>query len=190
MKTLDEIALEVWLRCNGETNHSNKEKIKTFARRYRERLAQEGPGRFTPEHEADIEAAYAEETQVPEPVAFYKLPLEREAVSALAIHLFHRERPAFGWIENHLLAIENALKPIHNKIHDENFNAMYTAFFGYDRKLPNAAPVLAPGMVQVPEEIINRFPEINPSNYNHDDACALNAWGVEVVLAAAKEKAK
>ena len=37
----------------------------------------------------------------------------------------------------------------------------------------------------VPTEIIKRFPEINPSNYNHDDVCALNDWGVELVLAAA-----
>lgn len=36
----------------------------------------------------------------------------------------------------------------------------------------------------VPVELIDRFPEINPSNYDHDDACALNAWGVELVLAA------
>jgi hypothetical protein len=37
----------------------------------------------------------------------------------------------------------------------------------------------------VPSEILERFPEINTSNYGHDDACALNAWGVELVLAAA-----
>lgn len=37
---------------------------------------------------------------------------------------------------------------------------------------------------RVPTEILGRFPEINPSNYDHDDACAVNAWGVELVLAA------
>ena len=31
--------------------------------------------------------------------------------------------------------------------------------------------------------IIDAFPEINPSNYDHEDACNLNAWGVELVLA-------
>ena len=36
----------------------------------------------------------------------------------------------------------------------------------------------------VPVELIDRFPEINPNNYNHDDARTLNAWGVELVLAA------
>lgn len=41
-----------------------------------------------------------------------------------------------------------------------------------------------PGFVMVPTEIVDRFPEINTSNYDHDDACALNAWGVELVLAA------
>jgi hypothetical protein len=33
----------------------------------------------------------------------------------------------------------------------------------------------------VPREIIDQFPEININNYDHDDACALNAWGCEVV---------
>ena len=42
----------------------------------------------------------------------------------------------------------------------------------------------AEGWVMVPAEIVDRFPEINTSNYDHDDACALNAWGVELVLAA------
>ena len=36
--------------------------------------------------------------------------------------------------------------------------------------------------------IIDAFPEINPSNYDHDDACNLNAWGVELVLADAAIK--
>lgn len=42
----------------------------------------------------------------------------------------------------------------------------------------------------VPAEIIDRFPEINPSNYSHDDVCNLNAWGVELVLTAAPEAQK
>lgn len=33
----------------------------------------------------------------------------------------------------------------------------------------------------VPREIIDEFPEINVNNYDHDDACALNSWGCEVV---------
>ena len=32
------------------------------------------------------------------------------------------------------------------------------------------------------DELIERFPEINPSNYDHDDVCRLNDWGVELVL--------
>jgi hypothetical protein len=40
----------------------------------------------------------------------------------------------------------------------------------------------------VPEELIDRFPEINPSNYGHDDVCALNSWAIELVLAAAPEQ--
>ena len=36
----------------------------------------------------------------------------------------------------------------------------------------------AEGWVMVPLEIVNRFPEINHNNYDHDDACALNAWAL------------
>ncbi len=36
----------------------------------------------------------------------------------------------------------------------------------------------------VPREVIDQFPEININNYDHDDACALNAWGCEVVTSA------
>ena len=41
------------------------------------------------------------------------------------------------------------------------------------------------GWMLVPKEVLDRFPEINLSNYDHEDACNLNAWGVELVLAAA-----
>lgn len=41
------------------------------------------------------------------------------------------------------------------------------------------------GWVLVPKEILDRFPEINPSNYDHEDACNLNEWGIELVLASA-----
>lgn len=44
---------------------------------------------------------------------------------------------------------------------------------------PQAEPIN--DLVMVPRELIDRFPEINPSNYDHDDACELNAWGCEVV---------
>ena len=72
-----------------------------------------------------------------------------------------------------------------------------TEMFGATRLLEDAASeierlrsqrVAVPeGYVLVPEEIIDRFPEINPSNYDHDDACALNAWGVELVLSASPQ---
>ena len=41
------------------------------------------------------------------------------------------------------------------------------------------------GWVLVPKEILDRFPETDPRNYDHDDVCSLNDWGVELVLAAA-----
>lgn len=52
-------------------------------------------------------------------------------------------------------------------------------------RLCAATPPAAPdGYALVPLEILDRFPEINPCNYGHDDVCALNDWGVELVLAA------
>lgn len=48
-------------------------------------------------------------------------------------------------------------------------------------------PVAQP-VAMIPVEILDRFPEINPSNYSHDDVCNLNSWGVEVVLAATEPK--
>lgn len=44
------------------------------------------------------------------------------------------------------------------------------------------------GWTLVPTEILDAFPEINPSSYDHDDACRLNAWGVELVLSAARNE--
>ncbi|WP_296205291.1 DUF551 domain-containing protein, partial [uncultured Hyphomicrobium sp.] len=40
------------------------------------------------------------------------------------------------------------------------------------------------GWKLVPSEILDRFPELNMSNYNHDDVGDLNSWGVELVLSA------
>ena len=49
-----------------------------------------------------------------------------------------------------------------------------------------ASPASVPeGYALVPVEIIDRFQELNPSNYDHDDVCDLNAWAVELVLSAA-----
>lgn len=42
-------------------------------------------------------------------------------------------------------------------------------------------PQAAGDFYLVPREIIDQFPEINVNNYDHDDACALNAWGCQVV---------
>jgi hypothetical protein len=39
--------------------------------------------------------------------------------------------------------------------------------------------------VLVPRALLDRFPEINPANYDRADVEELNAWGVEVVTTAA-----
>ena len=41
------------------------------------------------------------------------------------------------------------------------------------------------GMALVPRELLDKFPELNTSNYGPDDVDELNAWGIELVLAAA-----
>ena len=57
------------------------------------------------------------------------------------------------------------------------------------RKLyEHPAPSAPEGMVLVPIEIIDRFPQLNPSNYDHEGVCYLNAWGVELVLSAARSE--
>ena len=56
------------------------------------------------------------------------------------------------------------------------------AVYGAGRASPASVPE---GYALVPVEIIDRFQELNPSNYDHDDVCALNAWAVELVLSAA-----
>lgn len=58
------------------------------------------------------------------------------------------------------------------------------AFDRLESSMAAARAVLArgDGLVMVPKEVLDRFPEINPSNYDHNDVCALNAWGVELVL--------
>ena len=33
------------------------------------------------------------------------------------------------------------------------------------------------------DDLIERFPEINPGNYGEDDAIALNNWGIDAVAA-------
>lgn len=46
------------------------------------------------------------------------------------------------------------------------------------------------GFTLVAIDRLTSFPEINPNNYDHDDVCNLNAWGVELVLAAAPKGGK
>ena len=47
-------------------------------------------------------------------------------------------------------------------------------------------PVVPEGFSLIANEILDRFPEINSSNYSHDDVDRLNAWGIELVLSAGK----
>jgi len=87
-------------------------------------------------------------------------------------------KPACYWIKDaeqfHVGPKPFALawKPLHT---DDQLTEAYEA--GKRDAIPE-------GWVLVPKEILDRFPEINPSNYDHDDACGLNAWGVELVFAA------
>ena len=52
------------------------------------------------------------------------------------------------------------------------------------------AQVVPEGYTLISTELLNKFPEINLSNYGPDDVDALNAWGIEVVTASAPEEHK
>ena len=107
-------------------------------------------------------------------------------------------------IENAILAKLNDTKPVAYMANDDfgvpDFvHACYVDLTGGQLPFPDNAEVIplftqtpAPSAVEgwtlVPTEILDAFPEINPSNYDHDDACRLNAWGVELVLSAARSE--
>lgn len=95
--------------------------------------------------------------QAGEPVALrIGISLTHEQVSALYLELLRRKRPAYGWMEEPLVAIEEALKPAHNAIHDRTFNAMNRQFFGDNRmafdeaSMPNGVTPAAPTTGSVP----------------------------------------
>lgn len=78
--------------------------------------------------------------------------LTPEQVQALYLTLLRRERPAFGWMEAPLVAIEEALQPAHNAIHDRSFNSLNRQFFGDDRVRLEEAPMpneIAPSAAKV-----------------------------------------
>jgi hypothetical protein len=55
------------------------------------------------------------------------------------------------------------------------------------RDLYTAQQAMVPeGFSLIANEILDRFPEINSSNYSHDDVDRLNAWGIELVLSVGK----
>lgn len=54
-----------------------------------------------------------------------------------------------------------------------------------DRSPLYTSPPIPAYMVMVPREILDRFPELNMSNYSPDNVEVLNNWGIELVLAAA-----
>jgi hypothetical protein len=81
-----------------------------------------------------------------------KLHLTYEQVSALYLTLLRRERPAFGWMEEPLVAIEAALSPAHSAIHDRGFNSMNRQFFGDDRMAFEEAPMPTDVIAAAPTE--------------------------------------
>ncbi|HDR8974007.1 hypothetical protein [Burkholderia vietnamiensis] len=104
-------------------------------------LAGNRDGVCCPEDSCDIDDGVRKDPRMAQPApspaderaARVSLLLTHEQVSALYVHLAHRNRPEFGWIESPLVAIEEALKPAHNAIHDREFNAMNRQFFSDDR---------------------------------------------------------
>lgn len=111
--------------------------LSAFVRKSIESLS-DSPKSFLASVQRAIEDQAVHELQpAPSPAderaARVSLSLTHEQVSALYVHLVHRNRSEFGWIESPLIAIEEALKPAHNAIHDRGFNAMSRQFFGDDR---------------------------------------------------------
>jgi hypothetical protein len=95
----------------------------------------------------------------------FPFSLAPEQVQALYLTLLRRERPAFGWMEAPLVAIEAALKPAHDAIHDRQFNTMNRRFFGDDRfRLDEAA---------MPTEIAASQPKVLT-----DEQIARTLWAI------------
>ena len=57
----------------------------------------------------------------------------------------------------------------------------------HQSSMPDSTDGQTADTVSVPRKLLYSFPELNPANYSEDDVVALNNWGIEVVLAAAKE---
>ncbi len=70
-----------------------------------------------------------------------------------------------------------------------NYHAFARAILSRASSPRAEAQAVPEGWKLVPAEIIDKFPELNTSNYSHDDVDELNAWGIELVLAAAEEQA-
>jgi len=63
--------------------------------------------------------------------------------------------------------------------------SLYSALKQVENHTWQAARTVPEGYMMVPVDLLDRFPELNEFNYNHDDVCELNAWGIDLVLAAA-----
>lgn len=62
-----------------------------------------------------------------------QVELSDEQISAIYLLIFHREQPAYGWMEAPLVEVQALLEPLHTKIHNISFNAMNRQFFGDNR---------------------------------------------------------
>ena len=81
-------------------------------------------------------------------------------IEAVAKAMFARDMPSSDWDDKY----------------DEYVREPY-------RKNARAAlaAIEAQGYRVVPADLIDKFPEINMSNYDEDDVSVLNQWGIEVV---------
>ena len=105
----------------------------------------------------------------------------------VSTEIVHSYPPPSGWLR----AIDEALIVTHLGVANaedsyEDAKRKLDALIGWHCDVVTD-PAVNGGWKLVPVEILDRFPEINQNNYNHDDVCNLNAWGVELVLAAAPE---
>jgi len=113
------------------------------------------------------------------------------AAYSIPLYLAHGAQPAPSVPGGWLRAIDEALVVTHLGVANaedsyEDAKRKLDALIGWHCDVVTD-PAVNGGWKLVPVEILDRFPEINQNNYNHDDVCNLNAWGVELVLAAAPE---
>lgn len=85
---------------------------------------------------------------------------------------------AIAWAEDEIASLRKecaSVSEIANNLDAENYRL--------SSRSPSPDTGTPEGWVLVPKEVLDRFPELNMSNYDENDVYALNSWGIELVTA-------